>query len=345
MANNTDGLSDKTIKQNSAEIRDACSNWSEGVSSAALGSIDVTGIFSPLVENGIAVSYIPSLKSALESVDGVATSLISIIGANVDEQEDIDRKTKDKVSGGSSGNYKNYGSGSGGGGGAVASGGAPSSGDYDVKDVDNDLDVKKEFNDYISKLDSYKELDFISGFNSILGTDAYKLLYSEEYSALLKKKILSSPNVDADLKKIISKMDQNEVQTLLRDLLVKNADVSDFSQMIVSKFDSEFKEEFKDSTTSASFENIAKTYTDLTKKANIQGDLTKLYLGDVDKADDYSIAFTRTLVDTLSEQSGVSYEELLSDTRYNDVLKDAVVDIAKTFTTLNISKNVSNGNL
>ena len=30
-----------------------------------------------------------------------------------------------------------------------------------------------------------------------------------------------------DLKKIISQMDQNEVQTLLRDLLVKNADVSD----------------------------------------------------------------------------------------------------------------------
>lgn len=341
MANNSDGLSDKTIFQNSDGIRGVCSTWNGAVTSADLGSIDVTSVFAPLVENGIAVNYVSSLKTALTTVETMATNLISVIGANVDDQEEIDTKTKNKASGGSGGKYKNYGSSGGSGGSGGSSSITPT--DSTVKDVDSDLEVKKEFEDYISKLDQYKELSLISGLYSILGKDAYKLLYEEKYGLYLKEKILSSPNVDADLKKIITQMDSNEVQSILRDLLVKNADVSDFSQMVISKFDSEFKEEFKSATTADSFESVAKVYTSLSSKSNVQDTLTKLYLGDVEDADDYSIAFTRTLVDTLSEQSGISYEELLSDSRYNSVLKDAVVDLAKSFTTLSISKSVSSG--
>jgi len=336
MANNTDGLSDKTLVQNSDGIRSACSEWNGAVKSADLSSIDVSSVFAPLVENGIAVNYVSSLKTALSSVESMTTKLISIIGANVDTQEEIDTTTKNKVSGSKSGGYRNYGGGSSGEG---ASGDITPS-DSEVKDTESDLEVKKEFDDYVSKLDQYKELDFISAFYSILGTDAYKLLYDEKYSSLLKEKILSSPNVDADLKKIISKMDQNEVQTYLRDLLVTNAQVSDFSQFIVNEFSEVIKEDFKAVNISNTYGSIAKSYTNLSESKTVQVDLNKLYLGDVSDEDDYTISFTRTVIDTLSSQTGISYEDLLSDSRYSGVLKDAVVDLAKTFTSLSIMDSI-----
>lgn len=348
MANSKEDLSDVTIVQNSDGMRSVCSTWKGAADSADLGSIDVTSIFAPLVENGIAVSYVSSLKAALGSITSMVAKLISAIGSNVDAQEAIDDKGKNDASGGKSGKYRNYGgagnNGSSGGGSsssAVPAGNSIDTTSYDIKDTESNLDILKKYEDYVTKLDEYQKLDVMTNLYSIVKADTYKYLYEEQYGALLKKKLLESPKVDADLKKIISEMDENEVQVLLQNLLVNNAEVSDFSQMIISIYDNEFKQEFVGATSADSIESITKVYTFLSKEKDVQGYLSKIYFGDVSNVDDYAITFTRVLVDTLAEKSGISYEELLSDSRYSGALKEATVDIAKSFTALSINSSVT----
>lgn len=339
---NSSGLSDTTIVLNTDEIRNVCSIWNSAASKANLGSFDVKGAFAPLVENGIAVGYVDSLDKALKSVEGMVTKLSSLISTNTDTQEEIDLTTKSKATGGRNGRYS---SGSGGGydsTGAYSGAGSPiDTSQYDVKDTDSDLNIVKEFDDLIAKLDENEKLDLMTSLYSILAEDTQKYLYEDKYKTLLKQQILASPNINADLKKIISQMDENEVQVMMRKILVDNAEVSDFSQMVISIYDNEFKQEFKGATPADSFDSIARVYSYLAKEKDIQSYISKIYFGEYSSVDDYTIVFTRTLIDTLSEKAGISYEELLSDSRYSSALKEASADIAKSFTTLSINNKVS----
>lgn len=345
MANSKDELSDITIVQNSDGIRSVCSTWQGAVNSADLSSIDVTSIFAPLVENGIAVSYVSSLKTALANITSMVSKLISAIGSTVDAQEEIDDKGKNGADKSRGSNYRNYG------GGGASGAGTPinTGGGYDIKDPESKLDILKKFDDYVSKLDEYKKLELMTGLYSIIKADVKECLYNEKYAASLKKKILNSPKVDANIRKIIAQLDENEVQVLLQNILVNNTEISDFSQMIISIYDNQFKQEFSGAAgpsyehnlvnSPSSIESITKVYTFLSKEKDAQGYLSKIYFGDVSNVDDSTISFTRVLVDTLAEKSGISYDELLSDSRYGDALKEATVDIAKSFTTLSIQSN------
>ena len=326
-------LSDKTLVSDTVGINDACTIWKNTVLSENLSSIDVSSAFSPLVENGIATSYVESLKTALESSEKVILNLINLLSEAAENQDSVDKNERDKVG------TRTYGGGSGGSGRRTSSDANVDTNQYDVKDVDGKTEIYKEFADYVTKLDDDSKLALLTSLNTILGDNTYNYLYKEKYGEELKKQLLASPNIDAELKTLIKNLDENEVQVLLQNLLTGSNEITEFSNIIMSTFDKQFQQEYESASYTCS-ESISNLYSAIAKQDNVQNYIKELYFGNVTGIDKSAVSFTKVLVDTLSEQTGISCDELLNDSRYNDPLKDVAKDLAKSYTFLNIQKNI-----
>lgn len=83
--------------------------------------------------------------------------------------------------------------------------------------------------------------------------------------------------------------------------------------------------------------DLLKSWEELTPE-EFQANLLKLYDGDdVAELSDTAISTVRLFVDYISEETGISYEELLTDKEYAETMKEAALEFGKCATFFNIT--------
>ena len=349
------GLSDKDISMDTGVLSKISSEWSTAVSSANLGSVDVSGQFSSLTQNGVAVGYLTSLKNALEKIEKTALKIANLVATTASDQEAADESGKNKsnqstprtTSGGNRGG--NYG-------GSNNSSANNSDKNTDIKsdqntDIkseddpstidkkdDKDLEIKDDETKKV-ELDETEVIAMATSLQSIIEGKEYDYLFDTSFASQIKEQLLKSPNLTDDLKAKIAEMDENEVQVFLKEMYLSGEGVSDFSKIIITIFDNDLRQSNSGSTVEGSAKSISAVYNYLKGQSNLQEQLKDLYYGttDIDGADDDVIRFTRSFIDTVATATNTTYEEVLKDSKYQETLSAEVQDISKTFTTIDVA--------
>ena len=349
---NSSGLSDVTLEVQPDNINDVCSQWQSKILSANLSSIDIAGTFAPLTNAGVGTSYIPSLQTAFAQAESMILSVINTIQNAANEQAGIDENQNQ--------GQQSYGggySGGGGGGKRKKSGDAtegvvpaatiptidpvevPSDDQTDADNTDKKVEINTEFVNKISALDSESYIKFMTVLGSIANGNLLELIADENSASDLKKKLLESPNLDADLKKIISEMDENELQVTLQSILTSETAVSDLSKSIIYNYTESLANDTNLTILKVSKEvqffnqvdELFNTVNTLVTKENLQQNVLSIYDGDgVAELGESSVSFVRSVVDSLSKINNATYEDLLTDKSKEKVVKDAFTDLSKS---------------
>lgn len=329
-------LSDKDLSVDVSSLTEACNSWNSAVMAADLGSIDVSGSFSALTSNGIGAGYIASLQTALQQSDKLAMNISSLISASAQEQEDADESGAEESEDSS---YSSYSVTPGGG---SSNNGNVNTGSYESNNSNEDLNINEKAETETAQLTNDDYVSIVKEFQNIFNGELYEYLFNTDSASVIKEKLLSSPNISDDLKQKISNMDQNEIQTNLKSIYTSGAMVSDFSKIIVTIFDNDLRNNFKNATIFDSSKSIADVYSFLSKQTNFQDQLKEIYFGSstLQKVDDNVIYFTRNFVDTVATASNATYEEILSDSKYKDTLLSEIKDLSNTFSVIEGTKTL-----
>lgn len=365
-------LSDENIVIKSDSLSGISSEWASGVSNLNIGSIDVMGTFSPLMDNGIGTGLFPSIDSSIKSLLSSVSSVASSVSNYVDNQQNVDRsgtnaaknRTSFNSGGGTSSNYSN----------TTTFNETGKNGlndnfndaqeihdtdeesiidkenleeektdaeneEIDSADVNVDLDpelipIYKEIRDCVLGMDEYTQIEFINELCNISSEEELKeLLYDEEYAKVLKDKLLNNIT-SKELISIIEDLDPSQIQKAMKELLVNGETISDFSKAVFTVFENSNE----DANVSDSSSDLFKAYSSIVDDDNLQEQLSYLYDGNLDSKNSETVtSFTRNLVDTISAATNVSSSDLLSKSEYSSLISDCAKDVTKSFSYLNAS--------
>lgn len=351
MALGDSSVSDKNLVLETTDLARISNEWKSTVLSANLGSIDITGKFSPLMK--IIPSFLNDLKKALVDSEQNALNIASLISSTAVEQEETDNAmakesesndysyfAKTSTTGGS--NYS----------GNNTSGVVSATPSYTKPEINtsfeannNNLDVEINTNIDIDKIEFKEEdlLEIVAIFEALYKGDI-SALFDTNIKELtgLKEQLLASPNISDAAKTEITKLDNTILKTYLQKVYLSGKTVSNFSKLIVTVFDSQIKKDNKDLSVYDSSKKISTVYSKLAKSEDYQKELQDLYFGSstIEDADDNVIYFTRTFVDTLATASNVTYEDVLTSPKFKDTLYLGIHDLANTFTVVSNANDV-----
>ena len=335
---NTNGseLSTQDLIENTSALTNLSSDWNKSVMDAGLSSLDISGAFSSLTGQGVAVQYVESLQNAINKIEKNAFDISSIISQTATEQDEIDRKAAAES------NNKPYNSYIHGGGGSGYSGNSSSSGSNDYGDKENpDTTINPGGDPQKVELTEDEKIKLVEEFQALFDGNLYDVLFNKNFASKVKEKLLASPNLSKEIKEVLLKMDKNEVQVMLQKMYLSGDQISGFSKMVVTVFDKNLKERDEKTDIYDAAENISKTYSDMADKDDFQDTIKDLYNGiaPIGEVDDNTIYFTRDFVDTLAETARVTPEEILTSAGFKDDLSTSIKDIANTFAVLRGAKD------
>lgn len=346
-----DGISDITLEVNPTAIEDLCSQWESQVASIDLESIDAQSVYSSLMDSGVGTSYFPSLDNALLTVENAIVSTSNIIKSATQSQTEVDDRYSQ--------NATNYGGG-GSGGGGNGGGSSPTSdslptdsnltddslvpGETIIPDmstsVDNtgaDLGINDEFVSSVLELDPDAYQQFMLALDNISKDELLMYLADEGYSSNLKKVLLESPKISEDLKKIISEMDENELQVTLQSIFANKDIISDFSKNIIYNYTQALKQNLMLQNVNKGYvetffdqvEDFYKITQSLVESENIQETLLSIYEGNYEAGtiSDDQVLFYRSVIDGICESNNILYEDLLTNKSNAQLLKNSLGDI------------------
>ena len=353
----SNSLSDETLEIHPNNLNDVCQQWEKSVVQADLSSINVEGAFSPLTSAGVGVSYIPTLATALKKIETSLLSASKMISSAVEEQVGVDDTYNNRVTGGNSYSGGNQGGrNSGNGGNNLPSGGNNPTGGGDDKpptepptdDPKKKIKINKNFINKINTLDSDSYIAFITALGSILKGNMSDYLTDEDKAGKLKKKILESPNIDADLKKIISEMDENEIQITLKSLITEKTKFSDVTKEIIYNYTEELVQSSlgltpmisKNSEFLKQVDVIFDTLQSTIKRSDNMETLLKIYDGDVPQDSKKETAdFVRSAFDTMAKKLNVNTSDFFTNNSYNGIVIDQMKDLSKSLGFLKMTNN------
>ena len=336
---NNSQLSSQDLMMGTSALTDLSTEWNNKILNSGLSSLNISGTFSALTGQGVGVSYIQSLENAIKKAEQNAMNISKIISTTAAEQEAADRKSAEESS---KKPYSSYGgnNNSGGNNGGNNNSGGNNGGNYSGKDnPDTNIDSKDETEK--QKLTEEEQVKLVETFQELFNGDLFNALFNKDFASKVKELLLASPNISENLKQILLKMDQNEIQVMLRDMYLSGTQFSGFSKLIVTVFDNNLKERDGNATIYDVAENISEVYSDLSTKENVQEELHEIYNGSapIDEVDDETIFFTRDFIDTLAETSRTTPEEIFNTPDYNEALLLEVKDLANTFAILRGAKD------
>ena len=335
--------SDETLKVNSTNLVDTCNEWKNKVSSIDLSSIDVSSTFSALIDLGIGTSYFSSLQTALTRADKLATNISTLIDMSATDQEEVDDNNAQEASDNSYGNAKYDRDSSSDSGSSAASSVADSSaGTYTADNSSEDTSINSDNETQENSLDTSEEEEVVTALEELNESKTTIELIEED--SVIKNTLLESQYISDDLKEKIATMDENEIKTELSNILESSDLLSDFSKSIIQIFDNDLKNNFEEATVVDSASSISKVYELISKESNFQEQIKEIYLGStlIEEVDDSVITFTRSYVNLLASTYNVSYEDILNDSKYQEVLLDGIEDIKESFYLISLSNEMSN---
>ncbi|MBR1386732.1 MAG: hypothetical protein IJ568_07875 [Bacilli bacterium] len=316
-------LSDISLSIDFEQLDSICNTWASKVQSIDISAVDVTGAFSSLMTVEVATGYVPSLKSALQKAEELVLNTTKNLLITTDEQKTTDAEITQKNTTTSTGG--NYYSGS--------SGGSHGSGESEVTHkastkVDNakkKVDINTVFKNEISKLDRNAFIGLMTALSNIT-SNFLQYLTNTDYATELKKYLLASPNLTDDLKKKILEMNAEEIQVTLMSIL-KEQKISLFSKEIITMYLNNNQSNYNQDKFLNNISSFKKVIDDLINDENTSEKMLKLYDGDLPIEDEKS-ELVKTIVDKLSDDNSISYEELLNGEN-NDALKTNLEYLSK----------------
>ncbi len=324
-------LSDKTLELKPNSLSEVCSNWQAKVFKIDIASIDVVSVFSPLTNVGIGTSYIPSLKKALDNADNLVLSANSTIKETIEEQTAVDDKYYRKERSTRHGNRSN----------SNSSGGVNGTSSNQGTSVDNKnkkVEINRDFIDVIKSLDEEKYIKFMTVLGAASNGNLLQYLVEEQSASELKALLLSSPNIDKDLKKIILEMDENELQVTLQTMFTEKTAITDLSRTIIYKYTENLANDsnvdmIKATTTNQFYDNVDELYDDvnsLKEKTDLQENASAIYNGDAnDGVSENSAKFLKTAIDEIAASNKMTADELLNNSSNSDKLKNGLASLSK----------------
>lgn len=343
---NLNDLSDQTLETNTDAISQVCSTWSSTVASIDINSQNIESVFQPLTSVGVATSYVPSLKNALEKVESMILSASNYVKQAAEEQAEIDENSnkKDKQYNTDTGNGRRRNSNSSSSSNNNSSNNNnnnnnntenPTVADTTVDDGTTTVDINTIVSD-INKMSYDSYIKFMTALGSITGGKLTEYVTEEKYASELKKLLLESPEITDDFKAKVKDMDAKDVQTLLRNILVNKDGISDLSKTVINKYTESASE--KAEITAASkgkgfYDDVDVIYNELSstlsKDANISDLLQEIYDGSNPEVSDKTMNFVRTAVDELASSKNMTYNELLSSSN-ESMLKTEMESLSKS---------------
>lgn len=337
---NVADLSDVTLEIKTSNINDVCNSWESSIKSADLDSIDVETSFKPLTNNGVGVSYFVCLKNSFDAGQNLILSTSNTIKNSTEEQTNLDNTYAENYNG------KSKGKGSGGGSGKTNNTPEDDSTEEAVPDTGIPIDqiepekieINNEFVDKINSLDTNSYISFMTALSSLSKDNLLGLLVDENSASELKKVLLDSPNISEDLKKLISEMDENEVQVTLQSILTDKINLSDTSKSIIYKYTEslskttnlDISKVTKEEQFYKNIDELFTTVNTLANKENLQEELLNIYDGAGENEN--IVEFTRIIVDTIAEKNGANYEDLLNNKAKEESIKEELNNLSKSLT-------------
>ena len=320
--NKLDLLKDEIQYYNLDGLNDVSTSWSSSVSSANLDSINVTGTFSPLISNGVAVGFFNSLDSSIKAIEVNIKSISTAILSFVSQQNHIDEKGKDYIK--DSPRYK--------GGGGSYSGGGSSQGYSETEEKELDDSIKNDFVSYVNSLDDYTNISLIYNLLLISKNDLKSLIFNDneefgnEINVILVN-LFKNGNISSELKAKILDLGTREKKTLLKYLLTSGKNISDFSKKVFTSINYKITESNAVTTAQNFIETFQKVSFD-----NIQVDINNIYEGNGGSSvNEQTVKITKGMVDEIAKMKGVSSKEILTNKKYADELRDASYDLIKSY--------------
>ena len=346
---NVSTLSDQRISVTD-DLVDACEEWNRVTISTNINPDSVVGAFSPLTSQEIAVSYMTSLKNALEKVNKIIVQTSTNIKQVVADQRAVDETANNNAQQGldytkptsNGGGYRG-----GGGGGSKKPTEKEEEKEKEIKEKeveetevenkDKDLDINKvlEIFDHLP-FDSF--IKFMEVLAKLPAGELTELLTNESKGSELVKVLLDSPNIPEEFKALIKDVDSKKVQGAIQSILVKGKNVSEYAKLVVSDYAETAKEKaemgINNSNNDEDFldelgaigDEINETVCASNKK--ITDNVLEIYDGANVDVTDNTMDFVRSAVDVLSEANKMSYVEVLSDVNAEQ-LKDNVQELVK----------------
>lgn len=333
---NLNSLSDKEIFLDFISISSLCSSWKSQINSLNLTSERVSSsALKYFSDNGILENYIVCLSTAVNSLIMSVNNIINSIETSSDSQFATD-SSYSKYSGTKSSNYSTNSAGS-----------SYNGANTDVNN--NELDLSINTDSLVENLtlkDSILMSILIS--NILKDGDLNSLLDDENKLSELKKVILDSVNINDELKEVISEMDIEVFKKFLKSMADKGSlnTVSDDSISFLHNYlvkissinnisyDSLINDPSNESLlyNNVNYFNDAVNYLDSISNDNVETikeNLFDIYDGNaISDVNQNRVDAVRNIIDVLSENNNVSYENLISGNIKNSLLS---VTSAKDF--------------
>lgn len=333
---NLNSLSDKEIFLDFISISSLCSSWKSQINSLNLTSERVSSsALKYFSDNGILENYIVCLSTAVNSLIMSVNNIINSIETSSDSQFATD-SSYSKYSGTKSSNYSTNSAGS-----------SYNGANTDVNN--NELDLSINTDSLVENLTSKDSILMSILISNILKDgDLNSLLDDENKLSELKKVILDSVNINDELKEVISEMDIEVFKKFLKSMADKGSlnTVSDDSISFLHNYlvkissinnisyDSLINDPSNESLlyNNVNYFNDAVNYLDSISNDNVETikeNLFDIYDGNaISDVNQNRVDAVRNIIDVLSENNNVSYENLISGNIKNSLLS---VTSAKDF--------------
>lgn len=333
---NLNSLSDKEIFLDFTSISSLCSSWKSQINSLNLTSERVSSsALKYFSDNGILENYIVCLSTAVNSLIMSVNNIINSIETSSDSQFATD-SSYSKYSGTKSSNYSTNSAGS-----------SYNGANTDVNN--NELDLSINTDSLVENLTSKDSILMSILISNILKDgDLNSLLDDENKLSELKKVILDSVNINDELKEAISEMDIEVFKKFLKSMADNGAlnTVSDDSISFLHNYlvkissinnisyDSLINDPSNESLlyNNVNYFNDAVNYLDSISNDDVETikeNLFDIYDGNaISDVNQNRVDAVRNIIDVLSENNNVSYENLISGNIKNSLLS---VTSAKDF--------------
>ena len=333
---NLNSLSDKEIFLDFTSISSLCLSWKSQINSLNLTSERVSSsALKYFSDNGILENYIVCLSTAVNSLIMSVNNIINSIETSSDSQFATD-SSYSKYSGTKSSNYSTNSAGS-----------SYNGANTDVNN--NELDLSINTDSLVENLTSKDSILMSILISNILKDgDLNSLLDDENKLSELKKVILDSVNINDELKEVISKMDIEVFKKFLKSMADNGAlnTVSDDSISFLHNYlvkissinnisyDSLINDPSNESLlyNNVNYFNDAVNYLDSISNDDVETikeNLFDIYDGNaISDVNQNRVDAVRNIIDVLSENNNVSYENLISGNIKNSLLS---VTSAKDF--------------
>ena len=298
----------------------------------------------------IGATYIEELKNSMEEllIESQKMSVAVSNYAGITSQEDND----DPWTGG--GGY------SGGGGGYSGGGGSSGNDSPQTPSTPASVEKAQKIVDAIDTTSLEKlDLSALDNFVEILrdmsgkeGKGIDEILADDKYNDEIKKRLLESQYIPDELKKILTENDSIVSRLLLNDIMSgKRLDIFDLNSVNLDVMYEYLNKVAKENNITFSDFISKEQHTDLLKNTlsqledcknvirswdnlsveDYQTKLLNVYDGDgIGDMKENTVGVLRTFVKYLEDKSGVSSEEMLTQTKYADTIKSAVQEFGKS---------------